>query len=145
MALVESENDSWPFIRLRTVCAVCQGEKPAGKIVCDECRRTRTFLSMTAELKRAEMSMRWNASRLPDTPASRRQTDPKLGPCPKCHARDAVFMRFEAPGKIVGWAITPRVLYYVLCNGCGYQTIPVNSKRAAASLWLLPVNETVRY
>lgn len=144
MTVIEAENDSWPLIRRCKVCIICRGEKHVGKIVCDECRRTRTFLSMTAQLDRAEISMRWNASRLPDKPAQQRRTDPSLSPCPQCRARNAVFVRFEAPGKLVGHAITPRVLYYVRCNGCGYGTIPVNGKRAATNLWVLPVNERGR-
>ena len=144
MTLPEAENDTWRFIRRSRVCVLCQGEKPAGKIVCDECRRTRTFLSITAELDRAEVSLRWNASRLPDRPAHKRRTDPAIGPCRNCGAEDAEYIRFEAPGKIVGQVITPKVLYYVSC-GCGYKTIPVNSKRRAAGLWGLPANGKAGY
>jgi hypothetical protein len=135
VVLPEDENDSWRFVRECEFCVICEGRKPIGKIVCDECRETKTFLSMTELLGRAEMSLRWNASRLPDRPAKQRRTDPNLAPCPQCQAENAVFMRFEAPGKIVGRVITPRVLYYVRCNACGDITIPVGSKRAAARLW----------
>jgi predicted nucleic-acid-binding Zn-ribbon protein len=136
MGLLENENDSWHFVRQCEVCAICQGKKPVGKIVCDNCRLTKTFLSMTALLEHDEMSLRWNASRQPDRPATQRRTDPSLAPCPHCRAKNAVFMRFEAPGKIVGHVITPNVLYYVRCNSCGNFTVPVNSKRLAARLWV---------
>jgi hypothetical protein len=138
MALPEIENDSWTFARRSETCVTCQGKKPVGKIVCDNCRLTKTLLSMVPLLERFEMSMRWNASRNPDRPEQPRRTDPSLAPCPRCRTQNAVFVRFEAPGKIIRRVITPRVLYYVRCNSCGNFTIPVKSKQKAARLWVGP-------
>ena len=51
----------WPFIRRSTVCVICQDNKALGKLTCDDCRITKTFLSMIAMLTACEQAMRWNA------------------------------------------------------------------------------------
>lgn len=130
------DGEGWPFIRAVAVRSICQGAKPVGKIVCDNCRETKTFLSMTAALERSEMSQRWNAERQPDRPAEKRGSDPKLEPCSKCHSCAVGFVRFEAPGAIVAGRITPKINYYVRCETCGDFTIPRNSKKLAAAMWV---------
>jgi hypothetical protein len=131
-----NDYEDWPFLRRCAVCVVCQGEKAVGKIVCDNCRETKTFLSMVPHLERAEVSMRWNAERQPDRPAPKQSRDPKLGPCPKCRGAAVQFMRLESPGAIVAGRITPRVNYYVLCGTCGNFTVPRSSKKLAAAMWV---------
>jgi hypothetical protein len=130
--------DSWPYIRRCAVCAICQAEKPVGKITCDTCRLNRTFISMTDLLIATERSLQWNAEREPDQPARPRATDPKLRPCLKCGATGAVFIKFQVPGKVVGHRLTPNIDYFVRCNSCGCQTLPRPSKRLAADMWTHP-------
>src|SRR5271156_1126009 len=113
--VVTDLGEGWPYVRQATFCPVCQSEKPLGKIVCEMCRTSRTFLSMTAQLSSAEQSMRWNAERNTDTAVPGRATDPSLAPCRNCGGTELVFMRFETPGRIVGGRVTANVDHYVRC------------------------------
>jgi hypothetical protein len=55
---------------------------------------------------------------------------------PKCHGAAVQFMRLEVPGAIVAGRVTPGVNYYVLCDTCGNFTVPQNSKKLAAAMWI---------
>lgn len=135
--VVSDDGEGWPYIRSATFCAICRGDKPVGKIVCDTCRTTRTFLSMTQQLTATEQSLEWNATRRPDQAAPKRATDPPLAPCRNCEGTDLVFVRFETPGMPItrGGSLRHNVDHYVRCNTCRMQTTPCTSKKLAAKMW----------
>lgn len=133
--LIDDDGEGWPFVRAAKFCPICQASKVARKIVCNTCRTTRTFLSMTRSLTSAEQGMRWNAERKPDAQLPPRAGDPTLAPC-ECGSADLVFMNCETPGKIVGNRIMPKTRYYARCQSCNRQTIPRTSKKLAAQMWV---------
>ena len=133
--VVTDHGEGWTYVRQATLCPVCQGEKPLGKIVCEMCRKTRTFSSMVPALEGAEHSMRWSAERKANRAVPKRLTDPILAPCRNCGGTDLVFVRSETPGKRIDNRVTANVYHYVHCNACRMRTLARPSKKLAAIMW----------
>ena len=127
--------EEWLYVRRVRKCPLCEKQKRLGQLVCDDCRTTRTLLSMIDELMRVERSLRWNAERQADRVALRRASDPPLTSCGNCGSTEIAYVRFEVPGKIVNGHIKPDVDYYAQCGDCGMQTLPRPSKKLAAAMW----------